>query len=303
MSKHWKEQKEKGNNFFLNLTALLVKFCPKIILNFIIKIVSFFYYIFSPQEKRNIKAYRKHLKNYFKNKICLKHGVFYHFNSFADSICDKFAVYQGKILKKNIIIKNKTVFKEELIDAKKGQIILVSHLGNVEISSAISAYAENFKLNILVYHNHAKKFNDALNKFKNNKIHMIYIENLDINAMISLKKLIDNGEHLGIMADRIPIKGSKLLSLDFLGKKAKFPMGGFLLAMLLKTKISTIWCQKIKNNYEISLEPLAAKIPIGQNKEKIILPFMQNYVNILEKKCLKTPYQWYNFYDFWSELD
>lgn len=130
---------------------------------------------------------------------------------------------------------------------------------------------------------------------------MVYVDELDIQTMLKLKSLLDSGEHIGIMGDRTPLHNNRMTKIDFLGKKASFPQGPFLLSGLLHAKISTLWCQKINGVYEIELCPLCDGIKLTKDKEESIKPYLSLYVKELEKRCLQTPYQWYNFYDFWSE--
>ncbi|MBS9782796.1 MAG: hypothetical protein KGV43_03245 [Arcobacter sp.] len=303
MSKHWAQNKEKGNMFFLKITIILVKYCPKILLDFLIKSISFIYFLISQNERRYIQYYRRNLATFSNNEHFFKYGVYKHFHSFAETICDKFAVYQGKIKSEHVDLVNKDFLLKELVNPKKGQIILVSHFGNVEISNAISEQFDGFYMNILLYDKNSQKFNQSLNTFKKNKINFIHVDTLDIASMLKLSKLLDKGEHIGIMGDRIPIKSARVSKVKFLGKEALFPQGAFLLAGLLHVKISTLWTQKINGRYKIELCPLSEQIKLSKDKEKSIRPHLEKYIKELEKRCIQSPYEWYNFFDFWSEDD
>ena len=55
--------------------------------------------------------------------------------------------------------------------------------------------------------------------------------------MLNLGNLLDNGEHIAIMADRVPIKSEKVAKVEFLGKTANFSIGAYLIAGILKAEI------------------------------------------------------------------
>jgi predicted LPLAT superfamily acyltransferase len=38
----------------------------------------------------------------------------------------------------------------------------------------------------------------------------------------------------------------------------------------------------------------------AENRDKYIFTAMERYVGILEQVVKESPYQWFNFYDFWS---
>ncbi len=257
--------------------------------------------MFSKDERENINLYRQHLIDFTGNKEILPYGTFYHFYSFANSICDKFAAWQGRIGINDVILKNEDFLLKELVNPAKGQIILVSHFGNIEITNAISENFDGFILNALTYDKNSKNFNQVLNSIQKTKIKFICVEELNIQSMMELNNLLLAGEHIGIMGDRIPIHNSKKSKVTFLGKDAYFPQGAFLLSGLLDVKISTLWCQKIDGKYEIELCHLCDGIKLLRDKSASIKPYLNAYVKELEKRCIKTPYQWYNFYDFWSE--
>ena len=98
--KKWWNKKEKAGFFLLKLTLYLVIILPAFILKIVIFIVTLFYYIVNKEERNNIATYRNNLKKYFNDEVkeILSHtSVFSNFYAFSESICDKIAVWKGKI--------------------------------------------------------------------------------------------------------------------------------------------------------------------------------------------------------------
>lgn len=296
----WKKQ-ERGGAFFLRLSLFLAQILPEFILKLIVKIVVWFYYIFSKKERENIAAFRRNLSVFAGSQTLKGTSVFSHFEAFGGAICDKFRVWKGKIKDSELEIIDLERIKSELIGAKKGQILLTAHLGNVEICKALGARVDGFRMVILAYDKNSREFNEVLKRISQNdgSVRMMLVNELDVAAMLELKNIVENGEHIGIMGDRTPIGGDKAARVKFLGKEASFNYGPYLIAGILGVKISSLWCQKIGGKFRIELVPLASAVKLGRDRAAAAREYLQIYVRELENRCKQTPAQWFNFFDFW----
>ena len=296
----WKKQ-ERGGAFFLRLSLFLAQILPEFTLKLIVKIVVWFYYIFSKNERENIAAFRQNLSEFAGSQTLKGTSVFSHFEAFGGAICDKFRVWKGKIKDDELEIIDLEHIKSELIGAQKGQILLTAHLGNVEICKALGARVDGFRMVILAYDKNSREFNEVLKRISQNdgSVRMMLVNELDVAAMLELKNIVENGEHIGIMGDRTPLGGDKAARVKFLGKEASFNYGPYLIAGILGVKISSLWCQKIGGKFRIELVPLASAVKLGRDKAAAAREYLQIYVRELENRCKQTPAQWFNFFDFW----
>jgi predicted LPLAT superfamily acyltransferase len=58
------------------------------------------------------------------------------------------------------------------------------------------------------------------------------------------------------------------------------------------------------NRYKIHFELLAEKVILQRKtRQQDIQAYTQKYVDILEKQMLETPYNWFNFYDYWQSSE
>lgn len=296
----WKKQ-ERGSAFFLRLSLFLAQILPEFALRLIVKIVVWFYYIFSKNERKNIAAFRRNLSVFAGSQTLKGTSVFSHFEAFGGAICDKFRVWKGKIKDDELEIIDLERIKSELIGAQKGQILLTAHLGNVEICKALAARVDGFRMVILTYDENSRKFNEVLREISKNdgSVRMMAVNKLDVAAMLELKNIVESGEHIGIMGDRTPLGGDKAARVKFLGKEAGFNYGPYLIAGILGVKISSLWCQKIGDKFRIELVPLASAVKLGRDRAAAAREYLQIYVRELENRCKQTPTQWFNFFDFW----
>lgn len=300
MYKNWWEEHEKSNIFFLKLTLFFVRFSPAFLLKIIIFIVVGFYFLLLKNQRKFVSEYRQNLSNKFGKEILKNSCNFSHFFSFASSICDKFAIWQGKISRDNIIIQNYDEFKRDIINNTRGCMLLTSHFGNVEIARALAKMSEKRKIYIIVYNKHAMKFNSVISSLIENNIEVFYTQDLDIKTMLKLQEIIEKGDHIAIMGDRIAPNSSKVVRLKFLNKTAPFSYGPYILASILKIPIYTLWCEKVDNKFYIQAMILDKAPKISRQKDEDAKKYIQKYIDILEKKCKNNPTQWYNFFDFWK---
>ncbi|MFC2750512.1 MAG: glycosyltransferase [Campylobacter sp.] len=296
----WKKQ-ERGGAFFLRLSLFLSQILPEFALKLIVKIVVWFYYIFSKNERENIAAFRRNLSVFAGAQTLKGTSVFSHFEAFGGAICDKFRVWKGKIKDDELEIIDLERIKSELIGAQKGQILLTAHLGNVEICKALGARVDGFRMVILAYDKNSREFNEVLKQISQNdgSVRMMLVNELDVAAMLELKNIVESGEHIGIMGDRTPLGGDKAARVKFLGKEAGFNYGPYLIAGILGVKISSLWCQKIGGKFRIELVPLASAVKLGRDRAAAAREYLKIYVRELENRCQQTPAQWFNFFDFW----
>lgn len=299
--KMWWQKHERGGKNLLNLTLFLTKYTPKFLLNFLIKIVVFFYYVTSKKERENIKKFRENLAK-FAGKECIKDSsVFSNFYEFGVAICDKFRVWRGEITLEEIRAVNLQTIQNELINAKRGQVILTAHLGNIEICKALSTKVGGLDMVILAYDKNTREFAETIAKISGKSVRVMLVNELDVEAMLELKNIVDSGIHIGIMGDRVPISGDKFSEVSFLGQSAKFNYGPYLIAGILGVGVSSLWCQKMGDKFDIELIKIADQIKLFRDKQASVKPYLEAYVRELEKRCVQTPSQWFNFFDFWGQ--
>ena len=303
-SQHWAEQNERGSKLSLNLTRLIVQYCPL----WVIKLVTFFvvsyFFLTSQKARRNIRRYQQRLQQTFPQVNLPRYPVFCQFLAFGEAITDRFAVWQKKIRYADLIDDDTDNVYQAIRSGGRGQILVCSHFGNIEICRALvdNPNHSNFKLNILVHNRHAQAFNESLEKAGASSLPLIQVEDLDAQKMLELHERLERGEWIAIAADRVPVRGDKTQKVDFLGAQASFPQGVWLMASLLKAPINTIFCLKKWGDYHLKLRHFSGPIEgHGKQRAENIEQAMQRYADLLAQECAENPLYWFNFYDFWED--
>lgn len=304
--RHWAAQQERGSRFFLRVTIWMVRYCPRWLVRIAVYVVATYFYLTSKAARRNAARYQRRLRACYGDGVLPQRApVFQQFTTFAEAISDRFAAWQRKIAMEQLVFHCPSDIEQSMhhpIAGARGQILLCSHLGNVEITRALSAEWRDFRLNVLMHSRHAEDFNRALQQAGADDMRVIQVNELDAAMMLQLNQRIDDGEWLAIAADRIPVRGEKTVSASFLGDSALFAQGPWLLAGLLHVPVNTLFCLKENGYYHLYIERFRDELTWTRaNRQNVIADVVADYATLLADYCAKAPLQWFNFYDFWLD--
>jgi predicted LPLAT superfamily acyltransferase len=101
-------------------------------------------------------------------------------------------------------------------------------------------------------------------------------------------------------ADRF-LEGNKTIDLEFLGEKAKFPIGPFLMSAGFNVPVSLVFAFKESNKHYHYFGSRLIEREGHENKKDFAQRLARSYVQELEKKLREYPEQWFNYYDFWKK--
>ena len=231
---------------------------------------------------------------------------FKHFFSFAACLVDKLAAWTGRIPLEQIQLHGIDLF-DQLIARQQGAIIVVSHLGNLEVCRALAEVHPRLRLTILLHTRHAQKFNQLAKKLDpQGNISLLQVTEFNAATAIMLNEKVMAGEFIAIAGDRTPVTEGKQeknsAMVEFLGAPAPFPEGAHLLAGMLRCPELMMFCLKQQGQYHIHVEMLEEQAHLPRNSRKVALQQMaQRYASRLEYYCLQAPLQWFNFYHFWQD--
>lgn len=299
---NWWQNREKGGIFWLRLSFLLVRLLPDFIVKFFAIFISFFYFIFIPSARSSIyKFYENLLEFQKKPRIPTFKKLFYcylNFYEFAVCLADKIAVWCGKFSPTRLKVEDEQWILNTLKDQEKGKILLSYHYGNAEIARSFEHKLGKSKIYILMYGKSSQNFINFMNKISKEKINIIFVEELGIEQVLELEKIINSGSHIAMMSDRVGINASKNESISFLGKECLFPTGAFDLARILNTQVLSTLCLRKKDTYSLVIKELKSD---EKDKKSLAKDQQKKYIKILEEYVIKEPKLWFNFYDFWGQ--
>lgn len=215
--------------------------------------------------------------------------------AFSQVVIDKFAMYAGK--KFAITISGYEKF-QQLSERPEGFVQLSSHIGNYEIAG-YSLHSSK-RVNALVFG--GEKGSVMANRsrlFEGNNIRMIPVMT-DMSHLFAVDNALSDGEIVSMPADRV-FGSQKAFEVEFLGEKARFPQGPFLLAAVRGVPLLYVSVMKSGlRSYHITCEriDIPSTLPSTRAKAHAVA---ESYASLLETTVRRHPRQWYNYFDFWAQ--
>lgn len=228
---------------------------------------------------------------------------FLHFRQFALNILDRASFFLSDAADFEIIVHGKEHL-DQLAEEKRGAILLSAHLGSFD-ALRLLAHQAGVAVNVIMFLRNARMINTVFKRL-NPDLH-VRIINLDPTSpqpVFDIRACVQRGELVGTLGDRVGVSGDIRISrVPFLGLPAAFPHGPFLLAAVLKCPVLLMIGLRVSDTtYEVFVEPLAAQVALpSTERAKRLDELVTAYVRRLEHYCLRAPYQWFNFYDFWDD--
>lgn len=263
-----------------------------------------YYYLSKPDARAASKQYLRQIEPYLGADKRRGLSSFQHFLMFGEILMDKLLVWMGKILRNDVEFETPDTIRE-IETERKGGIIIVSHLGNFEVCSALANQIPDLKLTILIYTRHARKFNRLMKRVSGaTDVEIMQVTDISPITAMHLSERINAGGYVVIAGDRTPVTGQKWISrVRFLGREAPMPQGAFVLAGLMKCPLYLMFCLKQQGRYHIYVELFARKLEFGNRKKRrqALDAAIQEFALRLEYYCLKEPLQWFNFFPYWDD--
>jgi predicted LPLAT superfamily acyltransferase len=225
--------------------------------------------------------------------------VYGHVLRFAEAALDRAFIVSGKH-KYFRVTRTGTEHLRDLLSRRRGAILLGAHLGSFE-AMRVNADRQGYRINFLGYFKNAPMLNAALEKIDPGATaRLIAIEPSQVDFVLRVKERIEQGECVAVMGDRVGLDG-RSVCVDFLGGKAEFPTGPYLLASILKCPIYlTFGLYRAPDRYDLICEPfdLEPKVP-RDRRDEALREYAQRFASRLEHYVELAPDNWFNFYDFW----
>ncbi len=295
MSQEWTARPERSNVWAIRFIVWVALTFGRRASRVLLYPISFYFVIFSAQARA---ASRKYLDRALGRRSTLRDG-FRHCFFFASTILDRVFLLNGQNALFEIHAQGEEIFKE-VMSGGRGGFLIGAHMGSFEVLHAHSRSQGHAQTSMVMYEENARKLSTVLKNI-NPQRNPPMISLGKIDSMLKIREALDHGECIGMLADRA-ISGEKMITCEFLGGPVEFPAGPFRLAALLERPvILMLGLYQGGNRYNIYLERLAdlQHVPHAE-RDVAIEQAVQLFARRLEHYCRTSPYNWFNFYDFWK---
>jgi predicted LPLAT superfamily acyltransferase len=286
--------KSKGTRLGYRIFVWVLKNFGVLPAYFLLRFVVVYFFLFSWKSSGQI-FYIYHRKlGYSRFSSILK--LYKNYYLLGQSIIDKVVVMSG--------IKNKFSFDfdgednlRKIAALQRGGILLSAHIGNWDVAGHLLQRLET-RINIVLFdgeHEQIKQYLEGVTGKRN--VNIIVIKN-GLSHIYQISDAFKNNELVCMHADRF-IEGNKTLTGDFLGEKARFPLGPFLLAYKFKVPVSFVFAMKESPLHYHFFASEIKEYHLAE-KEVALQEMLRDFSKEMKTKVKKYPEQWYNYYNFWQ---
>lgn len=253
-----------------------------------------YFCFFSRKNVRGLFYYFRKRQQYswLKSSVSIYKGYY----QFGQTLIDKVAIQSG--------LQHKYTYEfdgiqnlQETLALQKGGILISAHVGNFELAQYFfEELDQKATISIVITDQDHKNIKEYLGSVVGRKQNNFIIVKDDMSHIFEINAALAQNKIICISGDRY-MDITKTIEAPLLGKKAKFPVGPFHLATRLKVPVLFVYVMREpKKHYHL----YARKVEVAYRDVNGLLT---NYTQSLEQIIDKYPLQWFNFYDFWDDID
>ncbi|MFJ3045521.1 acyltransferase [Herbaspirillum chlorophenolicum] len=228
--------------------------------------------------------------------------VFRHFAAFGESLLDKMLLWGGLFPLQRVLVFGQEPIAQAVATGRGG-LMICTHLGNLELCRVMAREFPAMKLTVMVHTKHAQAFNRMLAQLDaHSQLNLLQVTEMSPATAMVLADKVAQGEFVVIAGDRIPVAPNpRVAHASFMGKQAPFPVGPYVLASLLQCPVHLMFSRRTANGAQLHFESFRERVDLPRKQRQQALDNLAaDYAARLESHCLQTPFQWFNFYDFWA---
>jgi predicted LPLAT superfamily acyltransferase len=294
-SQPWIEQPERGVGLTMRVIVWIALTVGRCAARLVLYPICLYFLVFSVTARTASGAY---LRRALGRKARVS-DLFRHYYSFASTILDRVFFLKSRYDAFDINVVGEDLVRH-ITSTGEGCLLIGAHVGSFEVLRALARRDGDVPVSMVMYEENARKLNQVLSAINPRALADV-IPLGTVDSMLKVQNALARGEFVGMLADR-GIDGEGTLACRFLGDVARFPLGPFRLAAMLKRPIILmIGLYRGGNRYDIHFEQLPDLRHVERaQRDEALEHAIKVYAARLEHYCRTAPYNWFNFYDFWA---
>jgi predicted LPLAT superfamily acyltransferase len=300
----WQRAGERSNAFAMRIIVWIALTCGRRISHGVLWPIAIYFWATAPAARRASAEYLRRVEQ-ASGRPTKSLSTLRHFYTFAAVTLDRVFMLSGQTHRFHTRVQNFDSMRA-VHEQKVGGIFVGAHFGSFEALRVLGTRdpATDIKLpeltvRMAMYAENAQKIMAMLEAINPEATqHIISLGSPD--AMLQLQETVERAEFVGMLADR-HLSDAACERVSFLGAPAQFPIGPFRVAMVLKRPVYLMFgIYHGGNEYEIVFDHLPMPGSTSpRDRAAQVRAWQAAYVSRVEHVCKQSPYNWFNFYDFW----
>ena len=282
----WRTQPERGSTALMDALAGVALRLGRPAAAAVLPAISAYFVVFSRHAKR---ASRDYLARVLARPARWR-DIYRHVHCFATTILDRVLWLDGRLDDYAIDLHGVDAL-DEAARGGRGAFLVGAHYGSFEVLRVLATTRPGMRVRALMHPHNARKLASVLERRASVRTDPI-IELGRPQTMLEVRDTLAAGGFVALLADRATSEDD-MVAVPFLGAPARFPRGPFKLASVLGAPVvlfRATW--QGGRRYEVVFERFE---PVRGVDEAVA-----RYAAWLEAACRRSPWNWFNFYDFWA---
>lgn len=281
MNEQWRGRRERGSRSMVRLIIWLALRFGRAVCRVLLVPICAYFLLTAPLARKSSLTFLSRALN----RRASWRDTFMHLFVFATTLLDRVYLVNGRQREFAVELNNESAFTQAMAQGR-GCLLLGSHLGSFEMLGITGSVEKKLPINVVLHLADSAGLRDLLLS-PGHELPYNIIPLGHPGSMMSVKECLARGEVVALLADRV-YGGERTQNLPFLGHPARFSLSPVRLAKITGAPVLMVFgLFRGGRRYDIVFEPMA----------ELTLPC---YVEQLERKARHFPYNWFNFYDYWS---
>ena len=295
---HWRDASEAGSFLGIRFMLLVAKYLGRGFLHQAVAPLALYFLLTRATER---KASREFLTR-VTGKPPSWHQQFRHFLTFSRVIADRYFLILGQT--EDIPMEAYGVAElQKLVDEQRGGIALGAHFGSFEVARILADRLSGATLRMVLDKKISANLLQGLEMAQPDIADaVIDLGQSSAGLALEISDSLQRGEWVGFMADR-DSDDSRSESFEFLGDDVNFPLGPVIIAGIFNVPLISVFPVYADGGYKLYCQVIGERVELPRGaRDEAIRQYVGRYVAGLEERVKASPYNWFNYFDFWKAL-
>lgn len=300
MSSEWKARREGGGRLALRMLLAVASALGRGPARALLYPITLYFMLRRGAERRDSRLY---LTRMFGRPATWRE-VARHFRTFAATVLDRIFLLSENTRRFDVRTTGLDALHAHL-DTGRGVLLFGSHLGSFEVLRVLASQRPDYAIRVVLDRAHGRAMTELLETL-NPEVAATVIDAGDGGpaVVLAIQEGLAQGAMVALLVDRSQ-EGGSTLGVPFLGETAQLPVAPWLLASVLKVPVMLAFgLYRGGNRYDLIFERFSDGVDLPRRERQAgVAALIHRYAARLEHHARSAPYNWFNFYDFWTSAD